>query len=89
MIAIGLLIAPPMQHRIMEREEDSDHSHFAVIEMSPESWKLEADEADILRASLAGRGEHVVVAGQRRGVCGLNCRRQSIQHGRTGVHSKR
>jgi hypothetical protein len=49
MIAIGLLIAPSMHHRIVERGEDSDHSHFAVIEMSLESWKLEADEADILR----------------------------------------
>jgi hypothetical protein len=38
-----------MHHHIVERGEDSDHSHFAVIEMSLESWKLEADEADILR----------------------------------------
>ena len=45
MIATGLLIAPSMQHRIVERGEDS----VAVIEMSLESWKLEADEADILR----------------------------------------
>jgi Family of unknown function (DUF6328) len=37
MIAIGLLIAPSMQHRIAERGEDADHSHFAVIEMSRQS----------------------------------------------------
>jgi hypothetical protein len=40
-------------------------------------------------ASLAGRGEHMVVAGQRPGLCGLNCRRQSTQHSGTGAHSKR
>src|SRR2546430_16452099 len=36
MIAVGLLIAPSMQDRIVERGEDS----VAVIEMSLESWFL-------------------------------------------------
>ena len=80
MIAIGLLKAPFVQHRIVERGDDLDHSHSAIIEMSLESWfvvgivpginrapleKLEADEADVLRL-LQGRGEHMVVASQRR-----------------------
>jgi len=48
MIAIGLLIAPSMQDRIVVRGEDS----VAVIEMSPESWFVVGIVPGISRAPL-------------------------------------